>query len=66
MIFSKFRWEEKPQISEPYKSTGLTLTVWLITDYYMGISILAWLLSRDAVEGQYVSRDDNQANMEII
>ena len=29
----------------------------------MGISILAWLSSRDAVEGQYGSRDDNQANM---
>jgi hypothetical protein len=33
----------------------------------MGISILAWLSSRDPriVEGQYGSRDDNQANMEI-
>ena len=33
----------------------------------MGISILAWLSSRDphidAVEGLYGSRDDNQANM---
>jgi hypothetical protein len=38
----------------------------------MGISILAWLsyrdpiLSRDGVEGQYGSRDDNQANMEML
>ena len=31
----------------------------------MGISILAWLSSRDAVESQYGSRDDNQANMEM-
>jgi hypothetical protein len=37
----------------------------------MGISILAWLssrdpiLARDAVDGQYRSRDDNQANMEM-
>jgi hypothetical protein len=37
----------------------------------MGISILAWLssrepiLARDEVEGQYGSRDDNQANMEM-
>jgi hypothetical protein len=40
----------------------------------MGISILAWLSSldlywpetaRDGVEGQYGSRDDNQANMEM-
>ena len=28
----------------------------------MGISILAWLSSRDT---QYGSRDDNQANMEM-
>ena len=31
----------------------------------MGISILAWLSSRDPVEGQYGSMDDNQANMEM-
>jgi hypothetical protein len=37
----------------------------------MGISILAWLwsrdpiLARDGVERQYGSRDDNQANMEM-
>ena len=31
----------------------------------MGISILAWLSSRDPHEGQYGSRDDNQANMEM-
>ena len=31
----------------------------------MGISILAWLSSRDGVESQYESRDDNQANMEM-
>ena len=29
----------------------------------MGISILAWLSSRDSVSGQYGSRGDNQANM---
>jgi hypothetical protein len=29
----------------------------------MGISILAWLSSRDGVESQYESRDDNQANI---
>ena len=31
----------------------------------MSISILALLSSRDPVEGQYGSRDDNQANMEM-
>jgi hypothetical protein len=31
----------------------------------MGIFILVWLSSRDGVEGQYGSRDDNQANMEM-
>jgi hypothetical protein len=37
----------------------------------MGISILAWLSSRDPhigprrIEGQYGSRDDNQANVEM-
>ena len=31
----------------------------------MDISILAWLSSRDHHIGQYGSRDDNQANMEM-
>jgi hypothetical protein len=31
----------------------------------MGISILAWLSSRDSVSGQYGLRGDNQANMEM-